>query len=68
MKTGYWASENGHRSGVHLEHDGKPACGYRPAKRMRFHVCANGIYLSWEMCQKCKLIGSKIIAEAKHDT
>jgi len=58
-QTGYWASENGHRSGIHVRQGGRPLCGYKPAKRMQFQWCANCVHLFLVTCKKCKRLAKE---------
>jgi hypothetical protein len=53
MATGYWGNERQTVSGVHVSKDGKPICGYRPAKSMTFQVCSLGVYRPYVTCKKC---------------
>lgn len=58
-QTGYFgrATEGGHRaarSGVHFTEDGKPVCGYKPAKAMQFQFCSQGFHWPYIECEKCK--------------
>lgn len=59
FQTGYFAraSQNGltaKSTKVHVVENGKPVCGYRPHKTMQFCWTANGIYLRYVDCPKCK--------------
>lgn len=58
-QTGYFARahENGHSAKstkVHVVKNGKAVCGYRPHETMQFCWNANGIYLGYVDCPKCK--------------
>lgn len=53
--TGYYGKPGTHyTSGVHAVRDGKPLCGYRPAKTMVFQWCANGIQHDYLECDRCR--------------
>ena len=59
MRTGYWARahEDGHdtrATKVHIEHEGKGLCGYKPHKTMHFQWCAGDVYLPYVECSTCK--------------
>jgi hypothetical protein len=54
-ETGYFASLSGNRSGVHVVRDRKPICGYAPARRMRFQLCAMGVHEPYVSCKKCRV-------------
>lgn len=60
-QTGYFAraGQNGlsaKSTKVHVIKNGKPVCGYKPHKTMQFCWNANGIYLSYVDCPKCKAL------------
>ncbi len=53
IHTGYWGNERQTVSHVHVAKDGKPICGYKPARSMRFHICAFGVYRPYVKCKRC---------------
>jgi len=61
--TGYYAKvANVGRcwSGVHLVANGKPICGYKPAKTMSFQMCSPFVVQEYIECKKCKEISKNM--------
>jgi hypothetical protein len=54
VSTGYYAKVHGKHTMVHLVDEGKPMCGYKPAKSMQFQCCAPFPHLEYVECKKCK--------------
>jgi hypothetical protein len=56
MMTGYYGVPGSNRGKftVHLAHESRPVCGYRPPKAAEFQWCADGIRLGMIECSTCK--------------
>ena len=69
--TGWWGIPgdlNGtHSTKVHLEFDGKPACGCHLRESMKYQQCAPSMWWSYLECERCKTIYRKKMRDLNED-
>jgi hypothetical protein len=61
MATGYYGIPGKHGGKVHLDIEGRPACGSRIHKDSRFQWCAHGIQISYIECKHCLRIAANLL-------
>jgi len=62
--TGYFGKQSsipggtGRATNVHFVDNGKPLCGYRPARGYTFQSCSHGWHARYIECAKCRRIAN----------
>lgn len=48
---------------VHLVHQGRTLCGWKPGSHYQFQWCATGIHLEMVECARCCVAGRKLLTQ-----